>query len=133
MGTEGRLHLLENALGFSTESFGGVQDHSGNRLHGIAMRERAKKEKCVFSSAGFAAALFTSLCRALLYPAFRIKPLFTGWTVFNKPFSDAGELFRKRGRRRSLCGCRIKNAPLIVFALARISVEISIAKPSHYF
>ena len=77
------MHLLENALGFFTESFGGELDHSGNRRHGIAMRERAKKEKCVFSSASFAAALFTSLCRALLCPSFRKESLFAGWTVFN--------------------------------------------------
>lgn len=28
-----------------TESWGGVQVHSGNRLHGFAMSERTKKEK----------------------------------------------------------------------------------------
>ena len=45
---------------------GGVQVHGSNRLRGVAMRERAKKEKCVFSSAIPASMPFASLRRALL-------------------------------------------------------------------
>lgn len=36
------VHQFENAFGFFTESFGGELDHSGNRLHGIAMRDCRK-------------------------------------------------------------------------------------------
>ena len=55
---------------------GEVQDHCSNRLHGVAMREWAKKEKCVFSSASFASMLFTSRCRALPPSVFCEEPLF---------------------------------------------------------
>ena len=60
---------------FFTENRG-VQDHCSNRLHGVAMREWAKKEKCVFSSASFAFMLFTSRCRALPPSVFCEEPLF---------------------------------------------------------
>ena len=49
---------------------GGMQVQSGNRLHGFAMRERAKKKICVLSSAIFPFMLFAFLCRALLPPNF---------------------------------------------------------------
>ena len=53
---------------------GGVQVHGSNRLRGVAMRERAKKEKCVFGSAIPASMPFASLRRALLPTAFREEP-----------------------------------------------------------
>ena len=53
---------------------GGVQVHGSNRLRGVAMRERAKKEKCVISSVIPASMPFASLRRALLPTAFREEP-----------------------------------------------------------
>lgn len=49
---------------------GGMQVQSDNRLHGFAMRERAKKKICVLSSAIFPSMLFAFLCCALLSPNF---------------------------------------------------------------
>ncbi len=49
---------------------GGNAVQSDNRLHGFAMRERAKKKICVLSSPIFPSMLFAFLCRALLSPNF---------------------------------------------------------------
>ena len=65
---------------------GGMQVQSGNRLHGFAMRERAKKEICVLSSAIFSSMLFTFLCRALFSPpTFCEEPIFSPVQRFCAP------------------------------------------------